>query len=58
MEAVKQGAATVAVKSKTHVVLCALKVILFIEIDLDFGFEIFLASTIRIIGSSKENHVY
>ena len=26
MEAVKQGAATVAVKSKTHVVLCALKV--------------------------------
>ncbi len=28
MEAVKQGAATVAVKSKTHVVLCALKVIL------------------------------
>ncbi len=27
MEAVKQGAATVAVKSKTHVVLCALKVI-------------------------------
>jgi 20S proteasome alpha/beta subunit len=30
MEAVKQGAATVAVKSKTHVVLCALKVILFL----------------------------
>lgn len=26
MEAVKQGAATVALKSKTHVVLCALKV--------------------------------
>ena len=26
MEAVKQGAATVAVKSNTHVVLCALKV--------------------------------
>jgi 20S proteasome alpha/beta subunit len=32
MEAVKQGAATVAVKSKTHVVLCALKVILVREI--------------------------
>jgi 20S proteasome alpha/beta subunit len=31
MEAVKQGAATVAVKSKTHVVLCALKVIYFYE---------------------------
>jgi 20S proteasome alpha/beta subunit len=35
MEAVKQGAATVAVKSKTHVVLCALKVILFIELNLN-----------------------
>ena len=41
MEAVKQGAATVALKSKTHVVLCALKVIrknLFIgnRINLEF----------------------
>jgi len=57
MEAVKQGAATVALKSKTHVVLCALKVILYLSVNLSLNF-LSLASTIGTFGSSKENHVY
>ena len=57
MEAVKQGAATVALKSKTHVVLCALKVMKYDSV-IACNHIRSLASTFGIISTSEEDHVH
>ena len=58
MEAVKQGAATVALKSKTHVVLCALKVNFHCSTCSNSICHRLSACTFGIVRSSKENHVH